>query len=113
MAAGRRTNGSASETSSEQSRAHGLRVMSGRDPDEQHRVATPLELWPGLVTLQLFREVTQVIRCRARWASTDVPAIASTIGYTSKPSLKASSAGTPCIRAPHRGDVLPRTWRVR
>jgi len=40
MAAGRRTNGSAAETSSEQSRAHGLRVMSGRDPDEQHRVAT-------------------------------------------------------------------------
>jgi low temperature requirement protein LtrA len=31
-------------TSSEPSRAHGLRIMSGRDPDEQHRVATPLEL---------------------------------------------------------------------
>jgi low temperature requirement protein LtrA len=31
-------------SSSEQSRAHGLRIMSGRDPDEQHRVATPLEL---------------------------------------------------------------------
>jgi len=25
-------------------RAHGLRIMSGRDPYEQHRVATPLEL---------------------------------------------------------------------
>jgi hypothetical protein len=24
--------------------AHGLRIMSGRDPYEQHRVATPLEL---------------------------------------------------------------------
>jgi hypothetical protein len=56
MAAGRRTNGSAAETSSEQSRAHGLRVMSGRDPDEQHRVATPFGVWPGPVTLQLFRE---------------------------------------------------------
>jgi|SRR5215217_444319 len=31
-------------SSSEPSRAHGLRIMSGRDPDEQHRVATPLEL---------------------------------------------------------------------
>jgi low temperature requirement protein LtrA len=30
-------------TSSEQSRAHGLRPMSGRDPCEQHRVATLLE----------------------------------------------------------------------
>jgi low temperature requirement protein LtrA len=31
-------------TSSETSRAHRLRIMSGRDPYEQHRVATPLEL---------------------------------------------------------------------
>jgi low temperature requirement protein LtrA len=31
-------------SSSEQSRAHRLRTMSGRDPNEQHRVATPLEL---------------------------------------------------------------------
>ena len=31
-------------TSSEPSRAHGLQIMSGRDPYEQHRVATPLEL---------------------------------------------------------------------
>jgi low temperature requirement protein LtrA len=31
-------------TSSEQSPAHGLRPMSGRDPYKQHRVATPLEL---------------------------------------------------------------------
>jgi hypothetical protein len=29
---------------SEPSRAPGLRIMSGRDPYEQHRVATPLEL---------------------------------------------------------------------
>ena len=31
-------------TSSQQSRAHRLQVMSGRDPDELHRVSTPLEL---------------------------------------------------------------------
>jgi low temperature requirement protein LtrA len=31
-------------SSSEPSRAHRLRIMSGRDPDELHRVATPLEL---------------------------------------------------------------------
>ena len=31
-------------TSSEESWPHGLRLMSGRDPHEQHRVATPLEL---------------------------------------------------------------------
>jgi low temperature requirement protein LtrA len=30
-------------TSPEQSRAHQLRLMSGRDPNEQHRAATPLE----------------------------------------------------------------------
>jgi len=106
MAAGRRTNGSAAETSSEQSRAHGLRVMSGRDPDEQHRVATPLELWPGPVTQQLFAKATQVIGWPAACITRSKPA-------TSKPSLKASSAGTPCIRAPNRGDILPRTWRVR
>jgi hypothetical protein len=31
-------------TSSQQSRAHRLQIMSGRDPDELHRVSTPLEL---------------------------------------------------------------------
>jgi low temperature requirement protein LtrA len=31
-------------SSSEQSRAHRLRTMSGRDPNELHRVSTPLEL---------------------------------------------------------------------
>jgi low temperature requirement protein LtrA len=45
-------------TSYEQVQAHRLRVMSGRDPNERHRAATPLELlydltfvvaleWPG------------------------------------------------------------------
>ena len=41
-------------TSSEQSRAHGLRLMSGRDPDEQHRVATPLELLYDLTFVVAF-----------------------------------------------------------
>ena len=41
-------------TSSEQSRAHGLRLMSGRDPDEQHRAATPLELLYDLTFVVAF-----------------------------------------------------------
>ena len=31
-------------TGNKQVRAHRLRVMSGRDPNERHRAATPLEL---------------------------------------------------------------------
>jgi low temperature requirement protein LtrA len=41
-------------TGSEQSRAHGLRLMSGRDPDEQHRAATPLELLYDLTFVVAF-----------------------------------------------------------
>lgn len=31
-------------TKTPRTRGHGLRVMSGRDPEEEHRAATPLEL---------------------------------------------------------------------
>ena len=41
-------------TSCEQSRAHRLRVMSGRDPNEQHRAATPLELLYDLTFVVAF-----------------------------------------------------------
>ncbi|HJY43148.1 MAG TPA: low temperature requirement protein A [Propionibacteriaceae bacterium] len=41
-------------TSYEQSRAHRLRVMSGRDPDERHRAATPLELLYDLTFVVAF-----------------------------------------------------------
>jgi low temperature requirement protein LtrA len=41
-------------TSSESSRAHGLRIMSGRDPYEQHRAATPLELLYDLTFVVAF-----------------------------------------------------------
>jgi hypothetical protein len=41
-------------TTSEQTRAHRLRVMSGRDPDEQHRSATPLELLYDLTFVVAF-----------------------------------------------------------
>jgi low temperature requirement protein LtrA len=41
-------------TISEQTRAHRLRVMSGRDPDEQHRAATPLELLYDLTFVVAF-----------------------------------------------------------
>ena len=41
-------------TSTEQSRAHRLRVMSGRDPYEQHRAATPLELLYDLTFVVAF-----------------------------------------------------------
>jgi low temperature requirement protein LtrA len=41
-------------SSSEQSRAHGLRIMSGRDPYEQHRAATPLELLYDLTFVVAF-----------------------------------------------------------
>jgi low temperature requirement protein LtrA len=38
----------------EQSRAHRLRVMSGRDPNERHRAATPLELLYDLTFVVAF-----------------------------------------------------------
>jgi low temperature requirement protein LtrA len=41
-------------TSTEQSRAHRLRLMSGRDPYEQHRAATPLELLYDLTFVVAF-----------------------------------------------------------
>ena len=41
-------------TSYEQSRAHRLRVMSGRDPNERHRAATPLELLYDLTFVVTF-----------------------------------------------------------
>jgi low temperature requirement protein LtrA len=41
-------------TISEQTRAHRLRVMSGRDPDELHRAATPLELLYDLTFVVAF-----------------------------------------------------------
>jgi low temperature requirement protein LtrA len=41
-------------TSYEQSRAHRLRVMSGRDPNERHRAATPLELLYDLTFVVAF-----------------------------------------------------------
>ena len=41
-------------TSYEQSRAHRLRVMSGRDPNEGHRAATPLELLYDLTFVVAF-----------------------------------------------------------
>jgi low temperature requirement protein LtrA len=41
-------------TSPEQSRAHRLRLMSGRDPNEQHRAATPLELLYDLTFVVAF-----------------------------------------------------------
>jgi low temperature requirement protein LtrA len=41
-------------SSSVQSRAHRLRLMSGRDPDEQHRAATPLELLYDLTFVVAF-----------------------------------------------------------
>ena len=39
---------------SEQTRAHRLRVMSGRDPNERHRAATPLELLYDLTFVVAF-----------------------------------------------------------
>jgi low temperature requirement protein LtrA len=41
-------------TISEQTRSHRLRVMTGRDPDEQHRAATPLELLYDLTFVVAF-----------------------------------------------------------
>jgi low temperature requirement protein LtrA len=41
-------------TTYEQSRAHRLRVMSGRDPNERHRAATPLELLYDLTFVVAF-----------------------------------------------------------
>jgi low temperature requirement protein LtrA len=41
-------------TSSEPSRGHRLRLMSGRDPHEQHRAATPLELLYDLTFVVAF-----------------------------------------------------------
>jgi low temperature requirement protein LtrA len=41
-------------TTTEQSRAHRLRVMSGRDPNEEHRAATPLELLYDLTFVVAF-----------------------------------------------------------
>jgi low temperature requirement protein LtrA len=41
-------------TISEQTRSHRLRLMSGRDPDEQHRSATPLELLYDLTFVVAF-----------------------------------------------------------
>ncbi len=41
-------------TTPEQSRAHRLRLMSGRDPEEQHRAATPLELLYDLTFVVAF-----------------------------------------------------------
>jgi low temperature requirement protein LtrA len=41
-------------TSPEQSRAHRLRLMSGRDPNEEHRAATPLELLYDLTFVVAF-----------------------------------------------------------
>jgi low temperature requirement protein LtrA len=41
-------------TSFESSRGHGLRLMSGRDPHEQHRAATPLELLYDLTFVVAF-----------------------------------------------------------
>lgn len=41
-------------TSSEPTRAHRLRVMSGRDPNEEHRSATPLELLYDLTFVVAF-----------------------------------------------------------
>jgi low temperature requirement protein LtrA len=41
-------------TISEQTRAHRLRVMSGRDPNEPHRAATPLELLYDLTFVVAF-----------------------------------------------------------
>ena len=46
--------GRRSQTISEQTRSHRLRVMSGRDPDEQHRAATPLELLYDLTFVVAF-----------------------------------------------------------
>ena len=41
-------------TGNEQVRAHRLRVMSGRDPNERHRAATPLELLYDLTFVVAF-----------------------------------------------------------
>jgi low temperature requirement protein LtrA len=41
-------------TTTGQTRAHHLRVMSGRDPDEEHRAATPLELLYDLTFVVAF-----------------------------------------------------------
>jgi low temperature requirement protein LtrA len=41
-------------TGPERMLAHGLRVMSGRDPDEEHRAATPLELLYDLTFVVAF-----------------------------------------------------------
>ena len=41
-------------TTSELTRAHRLRVMSGRDPNEPHRAATPLELLYDLTFVVAF-----------------------------------------------------------
>ncbi len=41
-------------TSTVQSRAHRLRLMSGRDPYEEHRAATPLELLYDLTFVVAF-----------------------------------------------------------
>jgi low temperature requirement protein LtrA len=41
-------------TTAEQTRAHRLRVMSGRDPNERHRAATPLELLYDLTFVVAF-----------------------------------------------------------
>jgi low temperature requirement protein LtrA len=41
-------------TGYEQSQAHRLRVMSGRDPNERHRTATPLELLYDLTFVVAF-----------------------------------------------------------
>ena len=46
-------------TSTAQPRAHGLRLMSGRDPNAQYRVATPLELLYDLTPVPTSTGVTE------------------------------------------------------
>ena len=52
--AARPTGSGAGDDTAEQTRAHRLRVMSGRDPNERHRAATPLELLYDLTFVVAF-----------------------------------------------------------
>jgi low temperature requirement protein LtrA len=52
-------------TISEQTRSHRLRVMSGRDPDEQHRTATPLELLYDLTFVVAFGVASEQLANRS------------------------------------------------
>jgi low temperature requirement protein LtrA len=51
-------------TISDQSRAHRLRRMSGRDPLEEHRAVTPLELLYDLTFVVAFGQASDQLRGR-------------------------------------------------